>query len=334
MAHDHDHTHGDANTYFLDQIFTIAACGALAAATIARYFMKGGLYFIVDRYHLLVLTGGVLLLAMILIRAIAVWTSVAEPVAQPIHDHDHDHDHGHHHHHHEGHTHTHSHEEGIATSPAVGGGPGITTAPANPLAAPAVHAHGHHHHDHDHDHGWAPWRYVVLFLPVVLFFLNLPSKTYSGQAIHGQTDFVTGEVKDRGKDFEIGFKKLEEASRTQTSRNYYEGKTVRLVGVYLGDDDKRFTLQRYKMSCCAADAIPLNAVIMVDPKSPAKLNYFQLNNKWMEVTGRVHFLRLRGKDQYVTALVLYPQGTDEKTANASLKELVREVPQPDNPLLN
>jgi hypothetical protein len=39
-----------------------------------------------------------------------------------------------------------------------------------PIVAPV------HNHDHDHDHGWAPWRYVVLLVPLMLYLLGLPSK--------------------------------------------------------------------------------------------------------------------------------------------------------------
>src|SRR5207249_7750262 len=78
------------------------------------------------------------------------------------HDHDHhDHDHGHHHDHdHEHHHHDHDHDHGHA------------------------HAHAHEQtpgHDHGHDHGWAPWRYTVLMLPVVLFLLNLPNEIFSAR---------------------------------------------------------------------------------------------------------------------------------------------------------
>src|SRR5262249_18283679 len=50
------------------------------------------------------------------------------------------------------------------------------------------HAHDHDHdhgHDHDHSHGWAPWRFVVLLLPVVLYFLNLPNEGFSSGNEHG-----------------------------------------------------------------------------------------------------------------------------------------------------
>src|SRR5262249_49128629 len=78
------------------------------------------------------------------------------------HDHHHHHDHDHHHHH--AHDHGHHHHE-----------------PCDHDHAHCDHEHAHSHdavhtHDHDPQHAWAPWRYTVLMLPVVLYLLNLPSK--------------------------------------------------------------------------------------------------------------------------------------------------------------
>ena len=33
--------------------------------------------------------------------------------------------------------------------------------------AASMHGHDHGHGDHDHD--WAPWRYVLLLVPIILF---------------------------------------------------------------------------------------------------------------------------------------------------------------------
>src|SRR5436305_831344 len=51
---------------------------------------------------------------------------------------------------------------------------------------PHEHTHDHDHdraghsqHDHDasdHDYGWAPLRYVLLLVPIILFLLGLPNK--------------------------------------------------------------------------------------------------------------------------------------------------------------
>src|SRR5438309_1437292 len=148
MAHDHHHHPVDRNTYYLEQLFTIAVCGALAAVTCLWY--AKGMFFIAARYHLLVLAGGVGLLALVVIRAVGVWRSVDDPSMLPVHEHDHAHEHGHDHNHAHEHAHDHAHEHEHAA------------------CCGHDHDHGHahdHHHDHDHEHGWAPWRYVVLLLP-------------------------------------------------------------------------------------------------------------------------------------------------------------------------
>jgi hypothetical protein len=46
--------------------------------------------------------------------------------------------------------------------------------------------------DHGHNHGWNPWRYIVLLLPVVLYFLNLPNGGFS--AGYMERGMHTGEL--------------------------------------------------------------------------------------------------------------------------------------------
>ncbi len=295
MTHDHDHHHHhhDASTYYLEQIFTIGACGALAGVFIMDWYSGKLGYFIKDKYFLLVLTGAVLLLGLVVIRAVAVWFSVEEPQLAPAHEHghDHDHDHGHGHHHH-------------------------------------GHSHGH---GHDHSHGWAPWRYVVLLLPVALYFL-MPADGLSGagQQVHsGDVNGPSGSVKDKGEDFSVSFVQLEQAALSEDSRSILEGKTVRLVGKYVAQDSKHFTLVRYTMNCCAADAIPLKALtVLDDSKSPKDvLDSNRLNNKWVEVTGQVQFLKMRDGSSFVPAIIIQP------TPERKLTQLVKVVPAPANPFV-
>ncbi len=87
---------------------------------------------------------------------------------------EHDHDHGHTHEHGAAcdHTHDHDHEHGHTHG--------------------HDHAHAHGGHDHGHDHGWNPWRYIVLLLPVVLYFLNLPNSGFS--ASYMMRGMHTGEL--------------------------------------------------------------------------------------------------------------------------------------------
>ncbi|MHB1422861.1 MAG: TIGR03943 family putative permease subunit [Gemmataceae bacterium] len=320
MAHDHDHAH-DPNTFYLDQLFTIAVCGALAAVTVLWWWSGAMTLFLVPNYHLLVLFGGLLLLSLVVIRAAAVWRSVDEMKLTNDHDHcGHDHDHCHH-----------EHEHGIQSEAQT---TGYSAAPSSlPLSVP-VHAHDHDHehdHDHDHEHGWAPWRYVVLLLPVVLYFLNLPNQGFSadagGAALNDMALNAAASVASKGR-VEVGFGELQQASLTQESRDYYKGMTVTLTGQYSGNDPKRFGLTRFKMACCAADAVPLKAIIMVNDESSERVDPDRYRNKWVEVTGRILFFQKPGTNEHFTGLILYP------TKNEPISQLVKIIPQPATPWLN
>jgi uncharacterized repeat protein (TIGR03943 family) len=298
----HDHSHGDRNAYYLNQLFTIAVCGALGGVAVMLWWNGTLKLLLHPKFFLWVLLGGITLLMLVVLRAVAVWRSVDELAAVPDHTHDHDycghghdHDHGHCHHDHD---HDHAHDHG---------------------------------HDHGHEHGWAPWRYVVLLLPVVLYFLNLPNQGFSADAggidlselsLNGQAS-----VSSRGQ-VTVGFVELQQASLTPESREYYEGKTVTLTGQYKGHDSKRFTLVRYKIACCAADAVPLNAVIMVNDKSSEKVDPDTYRDKWVQVTGRIRFFQKPGSDEFITGLILYP------TEDEPISKVVKIIPPPSTPWVN
>jgi hypothetical protein len=296
----HDHSHGDRNAYYLNQLFTIAVCGALGGVAIMLWWNGTIRLLLHPKFFLWTLLGGITLLVLVVLRAIAVWRSVDELAAVPDHTHDHDHcdhDHDHCHHHHD-----HDHEHGHDPS-----------------------------HDHDHEHGWAPWRYVVLLLPVVLYFLNLPNQGFSADA--GGSDLsdlsLSGQafVSSRGQ-VSVGFVELQQASLTPESREYYEGKTVTLTGQYSGHDPRRFTLVRYKIACCAADAVRLNAVIMVNDKSSEKVDPDKYRNVWVQVTGRIRFFQKPGSDEFITGLILYP------TEDEPISKVVKVITAPSTPWVN
>ena len=330
----HHHSHGDRNAYYLNQLFTIAVCGALGGVAVMLWYSGTLRFMLHPKFFIWVLLGGLTLLALVVIRAVAVWRSVD---AAP-HTHDHDHEHC-------GHDHgdcDHPHEHGIQSVAQTTGFSAAAAPPA--LSAPAhhhdhdhdhghdhSHDHGHNHdHGHDHDHGWAPWRYVVLLLPVVLYFLNLPNQGFTADASGGLNlaEFSFPKMALSKDKASIGFAELQQASLTPESRDYYEGKTIALTGQYYGNDPKRFTLQRFKIACCAADAVKLNAVIMVDPGSSESVDPDKYRNKWVEVKGRVHFFQKPGGNEYVTALILYP------TKDDPLREQVKIIPPPSTPWVN
>lgn len=338
MANEHHH-HDNATEYYIEQLIGVGISLSIAYVCIMLWWpfpiygadgqiiSYGNKLSIIlhPKFHFWVLTGSIILLGIVSIRVIALWLESGKLKSAPKHehvhgpdcDHDktHDHDHGHNHNHVHGpdcnHDHSHEHEH--------------------------EHGHGHNHESpghadcgHDHSHGSAPVRFIVLLLPIVLFFLNVPNEVFSNVKGVDLSQFSeVASVAEKGIDFNVGFLQLEMASMTQESRNHYEGKTVRLIGKYVGEEEKRFSLIRFKINCCAADAVPLNAVMMVDPNSTEKLSWKKYANKWVQVTGRVHFLKRKDNEQYMTALVLYPDA--EHKLN---DDLVKVVPQDSNPYAN
>src|SRR5206468_1909012 len=129
-----------------------------------------------DQFHPFVLASGIGLVVIALTRGAVLWQQSRDPVFLESR-----------HHHHHGHNHAHDHAHAIQEKSSLQ--LAVTAAPAHEHHhGPADdhahdhHGHAHHHHheaDHDeadHDHGWAPWRYVVILVPIILFLLGLPNR--------------------------------------------------------------------------------------------------------------------------------------------------------------
>jgi len=309
----HDHSHDDPQAYYVEQLCTIGICGALGGIAVTLY-LRGLLWFVVPKIQYWVVAGGIALLVLVAIRAVMVWLQAGRTPApaDDVHDHDHTHDHDHCHDPAHGDSCGHDHEH----------------APGHGHGDDHAHSHGAGDADeHGHEHGWAPWRYVFLLFPVLLFFLGMPRAEWA-QARVADAD-VQAEVKakdmaSRGE-ITVTFKQLEYAPYTSDGRQFYEGKIVHLKGEYVPRDDTTFSLMRYKMSCCAADAVPLKAIIVVDPKSGKKLPG-ALARKWVEVTGQMQFVPESPErpDSWLTLIVLRP--SDEHP----LDEFIKVVPPDPN----
>jgi len=99
----------------------------------------------------------------------------------------------------------------------------------------------------------------------------------------------------------LAFKDLEQAANTEQQRKYWDGKLVRVKGQFApGRTDRTFSIFRMKMTCCAADAYPLNVKIV----SPEALPFEKLQNQWVNVTGKISFAMPQGRDEYVTILTM------------------------------
>ncbi len=277
------------------------------------------------------------------------------------HDHHHDHVHAHDHGHSHDHDHEHAHAETAVRTAAAGALPATAVrqdAPAVAAAPAPAHDDGHGHDGHDH--GYAPWRYGVLLLPVAIYLVVPPDglSAAGGAAVTVKSDAaistmtasaaasaaailgspfgeaplqaagvaLSGGAMDKNIT-QVRFQDLELAALYPENHVLFADKTVQLVGQYVPQGNRSFTLRRFKISCCAADAVPLNAVIMLDPACKESLDVANLQNQWVQVTGRVQYLQ-RPDGGYVTALILTPDET------WPLDKLVEEVPPPHDLYLN
>lgn len=307
------HLHEDNDTYYLDQLCLVALSAAFGAVCLTLYFINTGMLKLMlgPQFHDFVGISGFVLVGLAVVRAIILWRQVGKLKTAPAHAHNHTHDDccGHEH----AHDHDHNHEHGVVhLEPHTHSHGGIVHSHGHSPALAGAHAHDHgHEHDHaDHDHGWAPWRYVVLLLPVFLFMLGLPNKPpraratnvdidptetiagYCGLVAEGNDPLgsllltlslyhsgPTGTVKG------VHFKTLQDAPFKAPD---LEGTWVRVRGQFAPSrrSDRVFTLARFRMQCCASDAMQLNVPVAVR-ESLRGLNVKP--GDWIEVVGRVEF---------------------------------------------
>lgn len=278
-SHEHDHSHGHDHAhsgegYFLEQICTVATCLLLGGVALKLYFRDQLNLILAEDFRLPVMIFGVALLLFSIIRGITLWSEAGKLTN---HEHDHGHDHGH----------SHGHNHG--------------------------HGHGHDHDD-GHSHGWAPVRFVVLLPVIVLGLLGMPNQKflsaftdYELRQSMGLTDKELADSEYRllkgrsGETITPRWDELFQASLPSGNRQAFEGKTARLKGqFYPLDNDRAFTVSRLKISCCAADAIPMKVRIL----SPESLSGLFQNHQWVEVTGQIQFRELEGESGTVPVIVM------------------------------
>src|SRR5262245_6072529 len=281
MAHSHAHSHNDSS-YYTEQLCTIGISGLFGGVLVMLWMRRGPdsmlNLLLVDRFHPGILAAGIALLVLVAIRAVTLWLSVGQ--AAHVHDREHEQEQGPG----CGHGHAHGpdcgHEHGVKAHEP---GQVEAAAPLMPLAMAHDHDHSHGGHDHSHgghdhshggddhghDHTWSPIRYVILLLAPVLYFLDMPNKTLAGTSI--EVEKGGGVMADRGRLPNLRFSELDHAAYDPNLREYYEGKYATLKGQMVpSGNEESFTLVRQKMNCCALDAIPLNAVILLDYSELAK----------------------------------------------------------------
>jgi hypothetical protein len=187
---------------------------------------------------------------------------------------------------------------------------------------------------------------MVLLLPVVLYFMDLPGPGFSADYVETRLSHMQVEdtklwtdLPTRGatafslleapagqgplqapavlfalfppaeKPIPLEFQDLKIAAFLPAQRTYYDGKIGRILGQYVrGSTDNTCSLVRIKMQCCAADAQPLNVVIispvkLSDVEALRQLESLPLDKRWVEIEGRIQFRKRSGHaDEYLPVL--------------------------------
>jgi hypothetical protein len=254
---------------------------------------------LVPMFYVPVLIGGIAILAMVIIRAVAVWKLAGTRGAANTAN-EHDHDHGHSHGHSHGHEHSHAHEDCGHEHSHGHEDCGHDHGHGNGDASEHEHSHGD---EEAHDHGWAPWRYMVLAVPVFLFFLGFPreglylrakpedklqqSPNRQGLSLLAGGPALTKALrKQEPKRMNLRFKELTEAAAIPARQEVYEGDIGIIRGQFipLRTSDREFTLLRVDRTCCAADEIMLETRI----EAPEAIQGIY-PEQWVRVEGLISF---------------------------------------------
>jgi hypothetical protein len=342
--HDHHHHGEDHDPYYMDQMCLVALSAIFGVVCLSLYFWRTDILknMLADQFFPWVLGSGVALVILAVLRGAALWVKVG---AEPVHDHKppstlaslplvtqeispkeasaaitcnapgHDHGPWHTHSHGDGHTHDHAHD----------------------------HSHGHSHGHGDHDHNWAPWRYILLLVPIILFVLGIPNKPPPVKAVEPEVDHsrqavytsswiamgamplplplvqsagvLTASSISRGEIRKVDFQFVEGSAGKEEFRKKWGGKFVKVLGQFVPSktgNDRVFSLGRFRINCCRQDAVPLNVPII----STEPIRHVRADD-WIMVTGEIQY-RKDEKGAYHTQLMVH--GKDD---------VVKSAPDPD-----
>ena len=271
-GHSHDgpdgHTHGHGlSDYYLEQLLTVFVCGAMGLTAVLMYAFGRLDVILISELRPWVLAGGVALLVVTAIRGLSLWRSVG------------------------------------ADDPDHGG---------------AGHVHGpdcdHDHGPEDHAHmpGGIYLKTIPLMVPLLLFVMGLPSNAgFSQENINNRLGKAVsiGEIQDvaakSGDVLVLDFSDLNMSAYDPGKREAFEGRKVRVEGQLKKVSERDYELFRLKMTCCAADMIPLKARIKSDIVIPQ--SQFP-DHQWVSVEGQLQFVEIPEKKMFLPVIRIGGKG--------------------------
>ena len=146
---------------------------------------------------------------------------------------------------------------------------------------------------------------LVLFFPVALFLIGVPNSGFSQERIdrllgkEEQLADETGHVEVSGEGTVMSFNDLNDAAYDEGKRSQLQGDVGILEGKFKRVGEKQFTLYKMKMTCCAADIVPLKVRIL----TPIALSGFT-DGDWVRVKGRVQFRQTPNSIQFIPVIAV------------------------------
>jgi hypothetical protein len=159
--------------------------------------------------------------------------------------------------------------------------------------------------EHCHDLAWTFSRLLVLCFPVGLFLIGVPNSGFSQDRIRrllGGDDALSGRMAPVA--YQNGtverFIDLNEAVNDEAKRGQIQGQTAVLEGQIKWIDARQFTLFRLRMTCCAADTVPLKVRIVLKSGSLSGLSDFT----WVQLRGQIQFVLAPNSERYIPVIVV------------------------------
>ena len=162
--------------------------------------------------------------------------------------------------------------------------------------------------------------YVIIVTPVLFFLTGLPNSGYSSRIGADQrqvdTTYQDAAVVGNGVMF-VDFFELSNAANNSEMRQAFEGRVVRIKGLYQPVKDQECTLYRVRIVCCAADAVPMRVRIICRQVLP-----FLAAQTPVEITGQVQFRPIAGQDAFLPVIQLQGGSGVQVLADASPNEFL------------
>ena len=271
-GHDHGdgHSHGHGlSDYYLEQLLTVFVCGAMGLTAVLMYTFGRLDVILIAALRPWVLAGGIALLAVTAVRAVSLWRSVS--VNRDEQDH---------------------------------GAPGHVHGPDC--------GHDHGPEDHAHMPGGIYLKTIPLMIPLLMFVMGMPNSSgFSMENINSRLGkaVAIGELQDvaakSGDTLTLDFGELNMSAYDPGKREAYEGRKVRVTGQLKKVSEKDYELFKLKMTCCAADMIPLKARIKSDIVIPQ--SQFP-DHQWVTVEGQLQFVEIPEKKMFLPVIRIGGKG--------------------------